>query len=167
MSNLPNPSSIGDVLNGLAAARLNADGHKDYLNLHTPYFRHVYENPDKVIDQARYVIGETDYDTMVGMGMSGALIIPLLARAFGKHWLIVRKESERRHDTSPTTGELGHRWIFVDDLIDSGNTRKFVYRTVMNVAARDSFETKYVGAYLYRSYQFIFDHPLESNPYFS
>src|SRR5215472_3764911 len=56
------------------------------------------------------------YDTMVGTGMSGALVVPVIARALRKNWLIVRKPGDHHHHGNALAqGHLGDRWIAVDD----------------------------------------------------
>lgn len=99
-----------------------------------------------------------DFDTMIGTGLSGALTVPFLARAMGKHWAIVRKEKDvDNHSGNPIEGSIGERWIFVDDLISSGETR----RRVLSVVAQTFSDTKYVGDYLYQRHHFS---PAEPKP---
>lgn len=63
-----------------------------------------------------------DHDTLVGTGLSGALVVPWLARSVGKSWLLVRKEGDYSHSAHQVEGSIGKRWLFVDDFIDSGET---------------------------------------------
>lgn len=87
---------------------------------------------------------------MVGTGLSGALVIPDLARRLGKLFAIVRKETERTHSSRPIEGDIGERWLFVDDLIATGMTYCRVRHTVHKYAVG----TNLVGAFLYRGNDF-------------
>lgn len=69
------------------------------------------------------------FDTIVGRGSSGALIIPIVAHLLRKKWLIVRKPAEIRNShacEAKWIGELGQRWIFLDDFCSSGATFRAV-----------------------------------------
>jgi adenine/guanine phosphoribosyltransferase-like PRPP-binding protein len=94
------------------------------------------------------------YDTLVGTGLSGALVVPTLARALHKKWLIVRKDNDSSHAYNQVEGDLGRRWMFVDDLIATGSTRQRVKDAVRDFAADADFKTTYVGDYLYTTGQF-------------
>lgn len=123
---------------------------------------------------ARYVayaeiqLKSVDYDTMIGMGLSGALVVPRLARALGKKWAIVRKE-DGAHSKNKIEGEIGNKWIFVDDQVDSGRTRRIAQERVESHVERQNskivadnywlrrqgrsenpeFSTTFVGTYTY------------------
>lgn len=85
-----------------------------------------------------------EFDTMVGRGFSGALVVPLLARAMSKHFAIVRK-GEKCHSVNLLEGRLGSRWIFVDDLICSGDTFARTAEAVLSTKPG----MVCVGAYIY------------------
>jgi adenine/guanine phosphoribosyltransferase-like PRPP-binding protein len=68
------------------------------------------------------VLKSYEFDSIVGRGLSGALVIPTLAARLGCTFAIVRKPDDRRHSRSEIEGEIGDSWIFVDDLIASGAT---------------------------------------------
>lgn len=94
------------------------------------------------------------YDTMVGTGLSGALIVPQLARELDKHFMIVRKEAEDHHSSIVLEGKLGKRWLFVDDLISTGTTAQRVYDEIRNHARMRGFRTVCVGGWLYADHWF-------------
>lgn len=112
-----------------------------------------------MIDDAREHLGGVDFDTMVGTGLSGALVIPVLAHALGKHWLIVRKDNDGSHSSVPVEGALGERWVFVDDFIATGATARRVRSKVLQLGPGGDYEgtywlpegqeSHYVGDYLY------------------
>jgi len=113
------------------------------------YSREAFTEPEAMILQARAALRNVDYDTMIGTGLSGALMIPTLARALGKKWAIVRKPGESSHADWPGyEGEIGERWIFVDDFIASGTTRNRVIEKVGDVygEARE-LSDQYPGSY--------------------
>lgn len=95
------------------------------------------------------------FDTLVGTGFSGGLIIPALALRLGKTFVLVRKESDdSHHGGGRLLGELGKTWIFVDDFVGSGHTRDYVVGKITR-ACRDEYgwdlphEAEWVGEYLY------------------
>jgi len=94
-----------------------------------------YVNPDK-------------FDTLVGTGLSGALVIPRLADMLGKKWAIVRK-SDNSHSNNSIEGEIGRKWLFLDDTVDTGETRNRVISVVRRIARSHDFSTEFVGTYLY------------------
>lgn len=129
----------------------------EILDRTTSYFQEALSDDlDSFIDRARTALKGVQYDTLVGTGMSGALIVPTLARALDQHWLIVRKPKDGSHSWHPFIGKLGRRWIFVDDFIDSGATRKRVLAAIQKEAESFDFKTTYVGDYLYVDYPSTF-----------
>lgn len=113
------------------------------------YLHRAFEDIDGIIRDAEKALEGVDYDTMVGTGLSGSLVIPTLARALGKYWCIVRKD-EQNHSNRRIEGQIGHKWVFVDDIIDTGKTRERV-----KSAMEEEFlgyrrhSTQYVGTFTY------------------
>src|SRR5258708_3313379 len=95
------------------------------LQVGARYFKEAFQDQAELIRKARIALEGVDYDTMIGTGLSGSLVIPVLAGALDKHFAIVRKEPSQ-HDSSRIVGKIGHRWIFVDDFVSSGETRNKV-----------------------------------------
>lgn len=134
----------------------------DSIQTHSAYMRHAFLTPRAQVSQAKRILDGVDFDTLVGTGLSGALVIPHVARALKVKWLIVRKKKDASHSTRYAEGELGRRWVFMDDLIDSGTTYRCVREAVKNVvddhnryyvAGDDEpFKTELVGTYLYNNY---------------
>lgn len=103
----------------------------DHLPVTSGYFDMFITDPDSVIQRARTRLANVDFDTFVATGLSGAVVAPILARELGKHFLIVRKADDHStHSSKRGVGRLGKRWIFVDDLVSSGNTRRHVKESV-------------------------------------
>jgi orotate phosphoribosyltransferase-like protein len=67
----------------------------------------------------------------------------------GKKFVLIRKETDdSHHGKGRLLGELGNKWIFVDDFVSSGRTRQ---RVIDKVEEVDS-DTEYVGQYMYVNY---------------
>lgn len=118
------------------------------------YMTRAFSDPESLADDARKALAGVDFDTIVGRGMSGALVIPSLARALDKHWLMVRKPSENSHTWRETEGTLGERWIFVDDFVESGATRDACKQAVATLIADERASTTFVGTYTYEYSEF-------------
>jgi hypothetical protein len=117
---------------------------------HCEYFDRAIEDFEGIVADARAVLQEVDYDTIIGRGLSGALVVPGLARALGKHWAIARKSGDGSHSASEVEGTLGRRWIFVDDFVSSGRTRRAAKDTVQKFCERKRHLTEYVGTWTYQ-----------------
>lgn len=103
-----------------------------------------------VIDTAKEVLADVEFDTLVGTGFSGSIVIPALALAMEKKFVLIRKETDdSHHGKGRLLGQLGHRWIFVDDFVSSGTTRKRVIEKIEFSAEVTSATTKMVGQYMY------------------
>lgn len=121
------------------------------------YFQNILERSAECIDIARRALTDVEYDTMVGIGLSGSIAAPLLANALGKKLLILRKD-ESSHTNSKLAGKLGKRWLFVDDFIATGHTLKGAMKLIQDTVernnlytyGRDKFSTQYVGTYEYQ-----------------
>lgn len=118
-------------------------------------------NQDKLVAAAETALKGIDFDTMVGQGLSGALVIPILAQALNKHFAIIRKENDSEHTRAVFEGEIGDKWIFVDDFIESGATLRRVKEGVSLAYLRFSGDywtdkpPQFVGAYLYNYGEFL------------
>lgn len=112
----------------------------------TSYMDEALFNLPGVIERARTVLADVDFDTIVGTGFSGGVVVPSLAMALGKDFLLVRKDGDDSHHSGRLLGSLGKRWIFVDDFVASGRTWARVMR---HIAGHGS---EYVGLYSYQMF---------------
>ncbi len=146
---------------------------KLYRN-HSNYFSRAFGNIEDIAHKMGIALEGVEYDTMVGTGLSGTLVVPTLARTFGKHWAIVRKEKSP-HASGLIEGDIGQSWLFVDDFISSGATYQRVQDAINGLKMYVNtwpyeyvpFQTKHVGAYLYeRDGQSAFEpHKVEMRNY--
>jgi len=109
------------------------------------YLTRVFSEREDLVSEARRMLCSIDFDTIVGTGLSGALIIPDVAQALDKKWAIVRKDNDSVHAVYNIEGSVGERWLFFDDLIASGRTLKFVGERM----AAAYPQAAYVGVYEY------------------
>lgn len=107
------------------------------------YLTRVFDERAPLIDQIVSNIDKIDFDTLVGTGLSGALVVPEVALRMNKHWAIVRKENDSEHAEHLIEGTVGELWFFLDDLISSGKTLKFVKEKM------GELDTEFVGYYMY------------------
>lgn len=127
---------------------MSADG--DVLMAHAPYLESALANLDAIVPYIKE--GLTHFegcDTIVGRGLSGALTVPYIARALGLRWAIARKDGDGSHSSECIEGTIGRRWVFVDDLISSGNTLTKTIISVNVTADEIGYETEFLGAITY------------------
>jgi len=120
------------------------------IKLRTYYMDRAVFNLAEVIETAKDRLKDVDFDTIVGTGFSGGIVIPSLALALGKNFVLIRKETDdSHHGRGRLLGEMGDRWIFVDDFVSSGRTRQRVIEKIHQAGHEfDHFPTL-VGQYMY------------------
>jgi hypothetical protein len=91
---------------------------------------------------------------MVGVGLSGLLVIPILARHFEVPFFAVRKPGDQNHEIRGNTGRgsIGKRWILVDDVVTTGATVRLARQAVSDAVSKYNFRTTYVGALCYEPF---------------
>lgn len=82
-------------------------------------------------------------------GYSSSLISGIIAYELNKDLIVIRKSSESRHSNYEVEGPHNARAIFIDDVICSGHTWKYV-RTGLS-----KLNCELVGIYLYRDYDMV------------
>jgi adenine/guanine phosphoribosyltransferase-like PRPP-binding protein len=113
------------------------------------YLDQAFGDTAALVAGADRALAGTRFDTLAGSGLSGALVIPVLARALGKNILIVRKPGDSHHATSIAEGRLGDSWVFADDLINSGETFHRVKAAIEELGREHGIQPEFRGAYLY------------------
>lgn len=107
---------------------------------------------DQIVANAQEWLEPVDFDTLVGTGLSGSLVVPPVAMALGKHFVIVRKPKDGSHHNGPMVGWLGERWVFLDDFTSLGRTRTRVLTEIAKAALAVGHETEHVGDYYYQGH---------------
>lgn len=97
----------------------------------------------------RVVVKNHPVDTLIGTGLSGALVVPYLGRALRKNWGVVRKPGDSAHSRHLFEGTLGARWMLVDDLVDTGKTVKRVVEAIQELKDVTGHETEFIGMWGY------------------
>lgn len=124
----------------------------------TGYFDNALdaEGLTAVIERAQRDLAEVDFDTLVGTGFSGGVVIPALALAMGKHFVLIRKENDdSHHGPGRLIGTLGDRWIFFDDFISVGRTRRRAISKIAAACVVEDTTSTCVGQYMYRGPAFF------------
>jgi hypothetical protein len=119
------------------------------ISSHASYLSNLFEDPAGTVARFRAKVRHVDFDTLVGTGLSGALAAQLLAQSVSCHFAVVRKSGESTHSNNTVEGVIGKRWLFVDDLVASGETRSRVKTAMQCFCEIHEFESVYVGDYLY------------------
>jgi adenine/guanine phosphoribosyltransferase-like PRPP-binding protein len=93
---------------------------------------------------------DIQFETIVGTGMSGGVIIPTLAILLDKSFLLIRKPNTDSHSDSDGVGFIGESWIFVDDFMVTGQTLDRVYNKIERLAKSAWLPVpELMGAYFY------------------
>lgn len=119
----------------------------------TAYMDTAVFDLEKTLRVAKKALVDVDFDTIVGTGFSGGIVIPTLALRLKKKFVLIRKEGDdSHHGGGRLLGELGERWIFVDDFISSGHTRRRVVDKIGSACVLERVESTFVGEYMYVNY---------------
>ncbi|MEU6191734.1 phosphoribosyltransferase [Nocardia sp. NPDC047038] len=126
----------------------------DLLWAGSPHLRAAFDLTPILAAARRQLRRDTvGFDTLVGTGLSGALVLPALAREFDVGFVLLRTPGLHRHTSCRTEGFLGSQWLFVDDFIDTGATFRRVHQDINALARRLRRPTTFVGAFLYHRQQ--------------
>ena len=106
------------------------------------------------------------FDTIVCSGVSGIVFASPLALMMKKNLVIVRKEKDGAHSTNKVESNVEasgvHKFIIVDDLIDSGKTMKRVSGAIREWLEDEGGSADCIGVYLYHDDGFD---PISDNEY--
>ncbi|HDZ37790.1 MAG TPA: hypothetical protein ENH62_05835 [Marinobacter sp.] len=122
------------------------------------YLGSAISNIDELVELALRDLDKVEFDGLVGTGLSGTVVVPVLAYLMKKRFAIVRKKDDMGHHSSEMVESglhAGDRWIFVDDFTFSGNTRKRVLKEISKhhgELANGAGKLTYVGDYLYSNH---------------
>jgi orotate phosphoribosyltransferase-like protein len=109
---------------------------------HSDYLKAGIMEQQEMMDTAVEELTSVDFDALVGTGISGALAVPLLAYVLNVRFALVRKQGVASHGSSMVEGNLkpGDRWLFVDDFISSGHTKRTVIAAMEDAAKKEYAE---------------------------
>ena len=132
---------------------------------HAGYSGSAYRDKDRnhIIGEAPIVLKGVEFDAFAVRGVSGLLIGPLLAHILCKQIIVVRKPQEIKDNVSHSvilveslySRENEFKYIFVDDMTCSGNTRRSV---------RDAIEKAHPSAEMVGSFYYSGSNPRFSPP---
>jgi orotate phosphoribosyltransferase len=109
-----------------------------------------FEDLPRTVDRAERALRPHAgrFDSIAVSGVSGLCVGAPVALRLGVPLVVVRKISDACHDDRLVIGadHLGHRWLFVDDFVSQGATRRHVAHEIARVAPC----AVYAGWYLYR-----------------
>jgi hypothetical protein len=78
---------------------------------------------DHIIYNFLAVTQDVQVGSLVGRGLSGALVIPTVARTLGIPFAIMRKNDESSHGSpGGIEGTITDNWVFFDDFVETGKT---------------------------------------------
>lgn len=124
------------------------------------YFRLAVTDLEGVVQRAVEDLQNVEFDTLVGTGLSGTLVIPTIALRLDKKFAILRKDKKNSHSINEWEGSFGEHWVFVDDFIATGETMRRVKEKVSDIKTEvnwwdsvieppKSVGSVFVGVYLY------------------
>ncbi len=127
------------------------------MSKHADYLQAAFDQ-DTLIEHALDELEGHEFDAIIGIGMSGALAVPLLAHALGKRFGLVRKKKAPTHSSYDVESNLHpcDKWIFVDDFVSSGFTRRAVLDAMggsPHSRSNTPADYKFVGQYMYHHWQ--------------
>lgn len=102
------------------------------------YYRQAQRDLLDTVDKCLRVLSEAsvEFDTIAVMGISGMLVGPTLAAFTGTNLVVIPKSDEgwsHRGSSHGPVGTIALHWIFVDDFICSGETRRRVREAIHKV----------------------------------
>lgn len=104
------------------------------------YSSEAFGDMDEMEARFRHVTRGIEFDTIIGTGLSGSMVVPDLARRLDKNFAIIRKPSDSSHAEEAFEGVIGDKWIFVDDFISTGKTLARVVNTVALIERRHNMK---------------------------
>lgn len=132
---------------------------QQYIANHS-YFAEAFRDPYGIADDLREKTQGIEYGSLVGIGLSGSVMIPVLALLLDKPFAILRKPGVPCHTNATYEGTIMKDWLFVDDFISSGETFRNALRIIDDQCARyarwgaNPFKPHCVGSYEYARSRF-------------
>lgn len=102
-----------------------SDQSPETVELQSDYFDSLLtpSSLKQTLGRAAKCLENEEYDTLAFRGMSGAILAPTIAMKENKQMIMVRKPRSQTHSIYSVEGnKKAHRYIIVDDFIESGQT---------------------------------------------
>lgn len=129
------------------------------------YFSNAFAYPLATVDAICYALNDSKFnrvDFIVGMGVSGTLVLLPVSIQSKIPYGVIRKtidlgtpsykggsHSPREIETSIPNNHQIHRYVVIDDLIESGGT----VRQILKVMTNNYTHSRCVGIILYQNYE--------------
>lgn len=110
------------------------------------------EKQRRVVERCIKELQSVEFDTLAFIGLSGAVIAPILAYVLGKELLMIRKNGGNDGSNSCywIEGNLGaERVVIVDDIISTGYTMSQAMHALRAIQKRHSPSIQVVGLLLH------------------
>lgn len=115
------------------------------------YGDYLFHDPNRIIQSYNARVASLpEHDTLIGTGLSGSLAVALIGHSHEILFAVLRKEEAHSHSSRIFEGRIGTRWLFVDDFISSGKTK----RRVLEKMKYHHPDVKYVGTWTYSRDEF-------------
>ncbi len=119
---------------------------------HAMYLGDALRRPRATVEASVRFLAEhsNEFEGIVCTGLSGLLIAPMIAMELGKTLAVVRKRGDCGPDNNhsicgvETTIEMRQNWIFIDDIISTGNSVLRVRKEMVDLGYNPE-----VATYLY------------------
>jgi len=80
-----------------------------------------------------------EFDSIAVRGVSGIVVGAPVALALGRPLVVIRKPTENAHSSRHVnTGQIGAQYVFLDDFVASGATRKAVADAISQAGGPDN-----------------------------
>lgn len=123
------------------------------IKFRTQYMDRALFDLTEVVDEAMVKLADVEFDTFVGTGFSGGVVVPFLATMMNKNFLLIRKDDDNsHHGGGKALGTMGNSWIFVDDFSSTGATRRRVLEKLHDTCGDLGHQAQWIGSYYYVSW---------------
>lgn len=115
------------------------------------YHEEAIQNLSLFLDRSCNRLDELDFHSIVVTGLSGMLLGPTLSLKLNKRLIIVRKEDDKSNHGKDIEGLVADKdkWLFLDDLIDTGSTLARVRNKIETMATAMDIEMEFIGSYMF------------------
>ena len=115
------------------------------------YGDYLFYDPKRIVQSYNARLASLpEHDTLIGTGLSGSLAVALIGHSHETLFAVLRKEDAHSHSSRIFEGRIGTRWLFVDDFVSSGKTK----RRVLEKMKYHHPDVEYVGTWTYSRDEF-------------